>query len=150
MKDFEIFDVKFSVNLEFSELTKAGTDAFIAVFPADAEVQNAEISITIVNVSQDFLQQSGMPDEAVSMYVKTTFFGVSQPAETSSTIDIAGQKANLETISKNIPVSSELKLISINTPQNSKMFIGIDAVQSADNQIVTQIINDISSTLTFV
>jgi len=145
MNFYKIFNYGFSTSFELSQPLKLGLDAFVFVYPKDADAVNEKISVNFVKFSAEAVQNMGMNDSELLSYAKSTFMGISKPAESFKERIILGKNYNGEILCSKIPVKSNIEVHLLTLSDNSKLCIGFKSVSEADE--AEKIISEICTSL---
>jgi hypothetical protein len=115
----ELHGLKFPPPIAFSPPASAGLDALVVMHPADAKAGGEKISLTAVSFPKD----SGMSDDELRDYVKTTFLATSaagKPVERT----FLGKSVTGAAIEKKIPAPSLAEVYVVTKKDGGKVVLG--------------------------
>lgn len=115
--------IKFQTLLPFSDPQKIGLEAVVLVHPPDSNPGEEQMEITLVRVSQVLQESLENNDAEVLAYVKTTFFGISEPASLSLKRFILGNELVGESQDINFPRDADLEYYLVPLSDGDKIFM---------------------------
>ncbi len=140
---YSVFNISFEANDSLHGPENAGTDALQFHYPADAQINEAQLIITFVHFNAESLKHMGFNNIELIQYTKTTFLGTAKPASNHVKRRILGEESAGELIHTKIPVDSDIEIHLIGLSDQSKMAIAFKAICNEQSQKIETMISSI-------
>ena len=139
--------VGFETTTAFSEPVELGPDAASLVNPPESQPGQARLEITLVAVPKDLVESLGNNDSEVFAFVKSTFFGTANPADSTVERSFMGKTARGELQKTTIPKPGELEIYLVPLSNGDKVAVGLTRAQDTPVEEAKQVMDLLSQTL---
>lgn len=136
--------ISFQTALPFSPPLEIGLDAVALIHPPESGMGEEQMEITLARVSQVVQENMNNNDEEVIAYIKTTFFGLTDPASTSVVRIFQGQQITGQSQSIDFPNDAELEYFLVPLADGSKIFVAFKWALNFSREQVEEIISAVS------
>lgn len=144
---YHIRGLTFQIPLKLSPPTKAGLDAISFFFPEKAESGKEKFEMMLVFLDKEMIESSGMNDEELLQYVKTTYLGSAKKAEKKTERKALGQTVQGEWQKTGIPRKSTLEIYLIPLKDGSKLSAAFRSYEDMDEKESEKVIKAFFDTL---
>jgi hypothetical protein len=138
--------VGFDTPVAFSEPTALGLDAVVLLNPPESELGKGRLEITLVGVPKDMLESMGNDEGEVINYVKSTFFGTAEPAESVAEQTFMGQTIKGEYQKTSIPRAGDINLFLVPLTDGDNVVVGLTRYSDASLDEARDVLDMVAKT----
>lgn len=117
--------VSFDTPIPFSEPIRLGMGAVALVSPPDKGLGQGGLEITLVAAPKDLQEGMGDNEKELLTFVKGTFLGATNPAESSAERSFMGQTAKGDVQKTSLPKPGELEIYLVALSDGDKVAVGL-------------------------
>ena len=144
---YHIRGLTFQIPLKLSPPVKAGLDATSFFFPDKAESGKEKFEMMLVFLDKEMMESSGMNDEELLQYVKTTYLGSTKKAEKKVERKALGKTVQGEWQKTSIPRKAALEIYLIPLKDGSKLSAAFRSYEDMDEKESEKVIKAFFDTL---
>ena len=117
--------VGFDTPTPFSEPIKLGLDAAALVNPPESGPGQGRLEIILVAVPKDLQESMGNNEKEIMAFVKGTFLGATNPAESNVERSFMGQASKGDVQKLSLPKPGELEIYLVPLSNGDKVAVGL-------------------------